>query len=124
MQKRWRILPFDPDQVEQLESRANVPTVVAQLLLNRGIQSPDEIASFLDTKLSDLRPPEDLPGITAASALIYQAVKDQKRILIYGDYDADGMTASAILFRCLTILQANVTYFAPNRIKTLFKIVL
>ena len=116
MQKRWRILPFDPDQVEQLESRANVPTVVAQLLLNRGIQSPDEIASFLDTKLSDLRPPEDLPGITAASALIYQAVKDQKRILIYGDYDADGMTASAILFRCLTILQANVTYFAPNRI--------
>ena len=51
MQKRWRILPFDPDQVEQLESRANVPTVVAQLLLNRGIQSPDEIASFLDTKL-------------------------------------------------------------------------
>ena len=115
MQKRWRILPFDPDQVEQLEAEAKIPTVVAMLLLNRGIDRADAISSFIDTKLSGLRDPENLPGIPEASALIYQAVKDGKKILIYGDYDADGMTASAILYRCLNLLQANVAYFAPNR---------
>ncbi|MEE2676669.1 MAG: DHH family phosphoesterase, partial [Planctomycetota bacterium] len=115
MQKRWRILPFDPDQVEQLESQAQIPTVVAMLLLNRGIDRADEISSFIEAKLSGLRDPENLPGIPKASALIYQAVKDGRKILIYGDYDADGMTASAILYRCLNLLQANVAYFAPNR---------
>ena len=115
MQKRWRILPFDPDQVEQLEAEAKIPTVVAMLLLNRGIDRADEISSFIDTKLSGLRDPENLPGIPEASALIYQAVQDEKKILIYGDYDADGMTASAILYRCLNLLHANVAYFAPNR---------
>ncbi len=116
MQKRWRILPFDPDQVEQLETRANVSAVVAQLLLNRGIDSPELISTFLETKLSGLRPPEALPGISQAAEVIYDAVKANKKILIYGDYDADGMTASAIMMRCLTILQADVTYFAPNRL--------
>lgn len=115
MQKRWRILPFDPDQVEQLEAEAKIPTVVAMLLLNRGIDRADAISSFIDTKLSGLRDPENLPGIPEASALIYQAVQDEKKILIYGDYDADGMTASAILYRCLNLLHANVAYFAPNR---------
>lgn len=115
MQKRWRILPFDPDQVEQLEAEAKIPTVVAMLLLNRGIDRADAISSFIDTKLSGLRDPENLPGIPEASALIYQAVQDKKKILIYGDYDADGMTASAILYRCLNLLHANVAYFAPNR---------
>ena len=115
MQKRWRILPFDPAQVEQLEAEAKIPTVVAMLLLNRGIDRADAISSFIDTKLSGLRDPENLPGIPEASALIYQAVQDEKKILIYGDYDADGMTASAILYRCLNLLHANVAYFAPNR---------
>lgn len=115
MQKRWNILPFDPDQVEQLEVEAKIPTVVAQLLLNRGIDHADQVSAFLETKLSGLRPPEELPGIPAASSLIFKAIKEDKKILIYGDYDADGMTASAILYRCLTILHANVSYFAPNR---------
>ncbi|MBA63772.1 MAG: single-stranded-DNA-specific exonuclease RecJ [Planctomycetaceae bacterium] len=116
MQKRWKILPFDPDRVEQLEAAAQIPTVVAQLLLNRGIDHAEEISAFLETKLSGLRPPEELPGIPEAASLIYKAVKEGKKILIYGDYDADGMTASAILYRCLTILHAEVAYFAPNRI--------
>ena len=115
MRKRWKILPFDPDQVKQLESEAKIPTVVAQLLLNRGIDNGDQISKFLENKLSGLRPPEELPGIPEASALIYQAVKAGKKILIYGDYDADGMTASSILYRCLSLLHANVAYFAPNR---------
>ena len=115
MQKRWRILPFDSEQVEQLEASSKVSPVVAQLLINRGIHNPEEVSAFLDSKLSGLRPPEALPGVTEAAELIYEAVKSEKKILIYGDYDADGMTASAILYRCLSILQANVTYFAPNR---------
>ena len=89
MQKRWNILPFDPDQVEQLEVEAKIPTVVAQLLLNRGIDHADQVSAFLETKLSGLRPPEELPGIPAASSLIFKAIKEDKKILIYGDYDAD-----------------------------------
>ena len=97
MQKRWRILPFDSEQVEQLEASSKVSPVVAQLLINRGIHNPEEVSAFLDSKLSGLRPPEALPGVTEAAELIYEAVKSEKKILIYGDYDADGMTASAVI---------------------------
>jgi single-stranded-DNA-specific exonuclease len=116
MGKIWRIHPHDSERIASLERSARVPAVVAQLLVSRGVECPDEVRRFLDAKLSGLREPEDLPGLTDAADKIFAAATDARRIDIYGDYDADGMTATAILCRCLQMLGANVGYYVPHRI--------
>ena len=116
MPKSWRIAPHDPSRIADLERAAGVPAVVAQLLLARGIHDPDAARLFLDPKLTGLRDPELLPGVTAAATLLYDAVRAKRRITIYGDYDADGMTATAILLRCLRLLDAPVDFYVPHRI--------
>jgi len=116
MPKRWRITNYDSELVAALERAAGIPTLVAQLLLARGISCPDAAKIFLEPKLSGLREPEELPGVELATKLISQAIQDKSRITIYGDYDADGMTATAILFRCLRLLGASVDFYIPHRI--------
>lgn len=116
MAKRWRIARCDPQSVIALQRAAGIPAVVAQLLLSRGISCPNEALQFLDPKLTGLRDPAELPGATQAAKLIYAAVQAQRKITIYGDYDADGMTATAILLRCLRLLGANVDFYVPHRI--------
>lgn len=115
MAKRWKIIPHDGKGIEELSQRANVSPLIAKILLARGVVDPTHIASFLEAKLDQLRDPESLPGLTQVADRLYEAVQQKKNIVIYGDYDADGMTSSAILLRCLKILNANVTYFVPNR---------
>lgn len=117
MGKRWSIHPHDADSVAQLERDAGVPPVVAQLLICRGVRDPAEVRRFLEAKLSGLREPDELPGVGPAADRIHTAVRDQRRIVIYGDYDADGMTASALLYNCLSLLGADVGYHVPNRLE-------
>ena len=115
MSKRWRIRPHDSDQLARLEKMAGVPPVVAQLLLNRGITDEQAIRQFLEAPMLDLHDPELLPGIQDAADLVMATIAAGKRITIYGDYDADGMTGTAILLRCLTMLQANAGSYLSNR---------
>ncbi len=116
MPKIWRIATHDPERVAALERSAGISAVVAQLLICRGIDCPEAARDFLDAKLSGLRDPELLPGATEAAEILHQAVAAKKRIIVYGDYDADGMTAIAILLGCLKLLGANADYYVPNRI--------
>ena len=77
-----------------------------QLLAARGVVTADAAQSFLDTKLSSLRDPEELPGLPQAADRIHAAIEQRRQITIYGDYDADGMTSTALLLRCLSLLGA------------------
>jgi single-stranded-DNA-specific exonuclease len=116
MPKIWRIATHDPERVAALERSAGIPPVVAQLLVCRGIDCPQAARDFLDAKLSGLRDPELLPGASQAAEILQRAIADKQRIIVYGDYDADGMTATAILLGCLRLLGANADYYVPNRI--------
>ena len=111
MGKHWRIFPHDADRIARLENTAEIPAVVAQLLVCRGILDPGDARQFLDAKLANLRDPELLPGIKHAADRIHAAIQSGHRITIYGDYDADGMTATAILWRCLKLLGADVDFY-------------
>ncbi|HZZ27266.1 MAG TPA: single-stranded-DNA-specific exonuclease RecJ [Pirellulales bacterium] len=116
MPKRWLIREHDPAQIVRLEREAGVSAVVAQLLIGRGICDPHVVGGFLDPKLTALRDPEELPGIPAAADRLLSAIAANKPIVVYGDYDADGMTATAILLGCLQLLGANASFYVPNRI--------
>ena len=116
MPKRWRIASYDSARVAALGQAAGVPAVVAQLLIGRGICDADGVRQFLDVKLSGLRDPELLPGAVRAAELLHAAIRAGRRITIYGDYDADGMTSTSILLLCLKLLGARADFYIPNRI--------
>src|SRR5512134_3376160 len=107
MAKVWRFHPHDAERIAHMERSAGVSPIIAQLLVARGVVDPAAARLFLDPKLTALRDPEELPGIPLAAERIMAAVADSRRIIIYGDYDADGVTATALLYRCLTLLGAN-----------------
>jgi single-stranded-DNA-specific exonuclease len=115
--KRWRLVPHDAERVARLEKLAGVPPVVAQLLLARGVYEPETARTFLDARLSGLHDPELLPGAVDAAERIYAAIQARRKIVVYGDYDADGMTGTAILLSCLKLLGADATYYVPNRLE-------
>lgn len=117
MPKHWRIAPHDPARIAELQSAAGVPPVLAQLLVARGIDDPGEVQAFLDPKLTGLRDPELLPGVSQAADQVTQAIAEGEKIAIYGDYDADGMTAASILIRCLRLLRADVRFYVPHRVE-------
>ena len=117
MERQWQINPHDAELIEQLESTARVSPIIAQLLASRGIVKPEAIHKFLTSSMGDLHDPELLPNIDAAAQVIFDFAKAKKKIFIFGDYDCDGMSGTAILVKGLKLLQAEVSYFIPNRLE-------
>jgi single-stranded-DNA-specific exonuclease len=117
MQRQWRTIPHDADRVEQLMHAARLPAVVAQLLVSRGVYNADDASRFLDSKLTGLRDPQELPGVPRATEILIEAIRAKTPIVIYGDYDCDGMTGTAILVNGLRLHGADVSYFVPNRLE-------
>src|SRR5688500_7695408 len=118
--KRWRFLPHDADRISRLEQTAGVPPIVAQLLIARGVYDGEAARTFLDAKLTGLRDPDLLPGAAEAADRVYAAVRERRKIVVYGDYDADGMTATTILLSCLKLLGAEATYHVLNRLEAVY----
>jgi single-stranded-DNA-specific exonuclease len=117
MSIRWRLRPHDPTQIAMLSGAANVSPLVAQLLLNRGISDPGRAARFLEARLSSLHDPESLPGAADAAERIVRAIRANRRIIIYGDYDVDGVCGTSVLWACLRLAGAeHVGYYIPHRV--------
>jgi single-stranded-DNA-specific exonuclease len=113
---RWEIAaPFDG--AEALARRLGTAPLVAQVLANRGLADVGAAESFLNPKLTDLHDPRLLPGAVAAAERIARAVADREKIVIYGDYDVDGMTAVAILHACLRMVGAEADFYVPHRLE-------
>ncbi len=112
----WRLQPVDLAAAARVAQQARISEVVAQLLWQRGIRDAEAARRFLEARLTDLLPPHRLPGITAAAERILHAVRQRQRICIYGDYDVDGITATAILLRILRFIGADVIYHTPLRL--------
>ena len=101
-----------------ISSSARIPELVASLLIARGIQTPDTVKAFLNTNFKDhFRKPNHLPGCDAVARFLYQSAKNGKKIVVFGDYDVDGMTSAVILCKTLKDLGArDVRYYIPNRL--------
>ena len=117
MPKRWHIRPHDRAAVTRLEREAGVSSIVAALLAARGIGSAAAARAFLAGTLADLRDPDTLPGVPAAADRILAAARAGRPIVVYGDYDADGMCATAILMGCLEAIDARASWYVPDRLE-------
>ena len=115
MPKRWLIRPHDRQVVSEIERKAGVSSIVAQLLAARGLTDATDVKRFLSGTLSDLRDPETLPGVPEAADRLLAAARESRPIVVYGDYDADGMCATAILIGCLEAVGARVSWYVPDR---------
>lgn len=115
MVRKWTFHPHDEAGIRRLSGQLKISPLLAQVLIARGHSETVAARGFLDAKLGDLHDPSELPGIDVAGNLIVQAIRDKRRITIYGDYDVDGVTGTSILWHCLQLSKATVDYYIPCR---------
>ncbi len=113
--KRWVIAKPEPALVETLARELHLALPITQVLINRGYRTAEAALSFLNPQLRQLGDPFDLPDMAAAVDRILAAIAKKERIVIYGDYDVDGVTSSALLQRVLQAAGATVANFLPQR---------
>ncbi len=117
MQAMWNVRPADPPRARALADATGIHQITAQLLLNRGVTTCARAAQFLRPNLAELDDPHALlPDLAQGIARIRQAVSRREPILIFGDSDVDGLTASVMLYEVLRALGAQVRAVQSNRI--------
>ncbi|MEO6222459.1 MAG: single-stranded-DNA-specific exonuclease RecJ [Vicinamibacterales bacterium] len=117
MRKIWDDVASDVDGASRLAAALGVPPVVARLLQQRGLCDPDTADRFLNPLLTHLHDPFLLTDMRPAVARLRTAIERRERVIVHGDYDADGITSTAMLHRALEMLGADVGHFVPDRIK-------
>ena len=111
--KKWEVAPLDKERAAQLAERYSLPFFLAMLLEIRGVDQEEEIRDLLSGgQLSD---PFLMKDMDKAVERIRRAIDDFEKIAVYGDYDADGVTATSILFTYLEAVGADVIYYIPQR---------
>jgi single-stranded-DNA-specific exonuclease len=120
--QQWIVQTTDPAAVTRLAEHLHCPTAIASLLVSRGISNPAAAQTFLSPTIDDLLDPMLMLGMDLAVARIQQAVRSNEPILIYGDYDVDGTTATVLLKTAIERIApkekpAIVTYHVPHRLR-------
>ena len=114
--KVWRVRPAW-ERCGELARGLRAPELAGQLLYNRGVCTVEAGRSFLQPNLNDLADPWQLPGMKAAVDRIHRAVERGEQIVIYGDYDVDGITSVAILWQCFRLAGVEVGFYVPHRLE-------
>ncbi|EFK06372.1 DHH family protein, partial [delta proteobacterium NaphS2] len=116
VRKIWKLAP-QSSFVSQLVAEVNVTPLQAQLLANRHLTDVHTIKPFLSPRLSQMMDPMGMKGMNDAVESILRAMEEQRKITVYGDYDADGLTATALLAVFLSHLGISVSTYVPDRLK-------
>lgn len=119
MTRNWTYEPLTSEEQRLEKSLAQhydgAPPVVAQLLVERGVETVDQAEAFLHPKLADLHSPWLMPQMEQAVARLNQAMGAKEKILVFGDYDVDGTTAVALVYRYLRNFYSAIDYYIPTR---------
>lgn len=117
MKTNWIIEKENTKLRDKLSKSLNISPITAQILLNRGIENETEANIFLNCTLFDLPSPYLMKGMDVAIERIKKGLHENEKMAIYGDYDVDGVTSTALLYNFLKDIDANVTYYNPDRLK-------
>lgn len=113
--KKWVVRKTNHPRAAELAAQLGVSQIVADLLVARGYQHPDSAKNFLNPSRDQLHDPFLMRGMTEAVERLLRAIDQHEPILIYGDYDVDGTTGTAVLLRALRMLGATAGYHIPHR---------
>lgn len=114
--QRWHIAPAQPKKTLEITQTTGLLPLTAQVLINRGMDTPETAQTYIDPEQKPLPSPlEEFPDLAKSVELLKEAIRDYEKIVICGDYDADGMTSTALLIRALRHLGAEVDYAIPSR---------
>lgn len=114
-EKNWKMMEPKPHQETEIDDLPTVSPMAVTLLKQRGITTKEEAIRFLSPKLEHLHNPYLLANMEKAISRVQQAILNREKILVYGDYDADGVTATALMMKVLAELGAHASYYIPNR---------
>jgi single-stranded-DNA-specific exonuclease len=112
---KWVLAEHDAGAVSRLSEKAGIHPLIARLMLNRGIDDAAAVLSFLSSDLTSLSNPHIFRGMGTAVARIREALSSNQKIVVFGDYDVDGVTGAAVLFLTLRDLGADVASYIPDR---------
>ncbi|MEO0066297.1 MAG: hypothetical protein RI983_1623 [Bacteroidota bacterium] len=117
MQKRWNILSTDKEQTSLLQSAIKINPTICSILVQRGITNFDSAKEFFRPDLAHLHNPWLMKDMDKAVHRIIQAINDNEKVMVYGDYDVDGTTSVASMFQFLKSLHESVEFYIPHRYK-------
>ncbi|WP_183254039.1 single-stranded-DNA-specific exonuclease RecJ [Anoxybacteroides tepidamans] len=112
---RWDVKRPNIDKINELAQQLNIAPLVASLLINRGIDTAEAAKAFLYPAKQPFHDPFLLDGMDRAVMRIQQAIQTGERILVFGDYDADGVSSTTVMVSALAEMGANVDFYIPNR---------
>ncbi len=111
----WQVQKTNSEYVDYLSCEASITPAMAQVFINRGIKTPEDVAGFLAQSLDSMSDPLAMSGIPDALDVLQQARQSGTRVMVHGDYDADGVTATTMVVSALRTLNIDVVYFIPSR---------
>ncbi len=117
LKKKWLLREFDKTRVVEMSKTFNISPLTAIILYNRGIRDDEAITRFLSKDLGVMHDPFLLKDMEKAVERIRKARDNNEKVTIYGDYDVDGITAIAILYKHLTEMGIEVAYYIPDRMQ-------
>jgi len=116
MQKTWKIIEPNPNLQLKLSQELQIPPLICQILINRGIDNKESLGKFLDGDISHLHDPFKLQDMHKAVERIKKAIKHKEKVLVFGDYDVDGVTSCALLKLNLQKLALECEHYIPHRV--------
>ena len=117
MKKKWEFYDSNINEVERITQEFNISPLLATILSNRGIIKDEEIKIFLDPTRNDFHDPFLMPDMDKAITRILKAIENKEKVLIYGDYDVDGITSVTVLKKFLAEIGLETEYYIPNRLE-------
>jgi single-stranded-DNA-specific exonuclease len=115
--KKWLLAPYDSDLQVKLSEKLNITPLLAQLCINRGLMTEKEVNNFLHINMDEIHNPFLLPQMAKGVQIIEKSLTNQEKILIYGDYDVDGITATSLLYLYFKKKNADVSFYIPDRLE-------
>lgn len=117
MNKKWGFYEIEENTVKSIAAKFGISEVLARILVNREITTQDDIKVFLDPTRNDFYNPFLLPDMEKAVDRIIKAVKEKEKVVIFGDYDVDGITSVTVLKKFLKDIGLETGYYIPNRLE-------
>ena len=108
---------IEPRKISEFSKKYKISHVMSVVLLNRGIETEEQVKSYISKSLESVNNPKLLPDMEKAAKRITEAIEKKEKIMIYGDYDVDGVTSTSLLYSFLKDMGADVDYFIRDRIK-------